>query len=51
MTKRKVQVDQLRLDNIANPSPPSNFFSFSNLLAEYDGEPLRPMTEILPTYL
>ncbi|TFK77326.1 NAD(P)-binding protein [Pluteus cervinus] len=50
-TLTRAQVDQLRLDNVVNPSPPSNHVSFASFIESYSRTPLQSVYDVLPTYL
>jgi hypothetical protein len=49
-TVTRAQVEQLKSDNIANPTPPENHASFKGLVEKYSA-PLTSVHTILPTYL
>ncbi|KAH8119858.1 NAD-binding protein [Phellopilus nigrolimitatus] len=50
-TLTRAQVEQLKIDNVVNPSPLSDHASFAELLKRFNGEPLKSVDEILPEYL
>jgi len=50
-TVTRAQVEQLKSDNVVNPSPPANHASFKDLIERHYGSPLKSVHEILPTYL
>ncbi|THH07353.1 hypothetical protein EW145_g3437 [Phellinidium pouzarii] len=50
-TLTRAQVEQLKVDNIVNPSALPGYASFPDLLRRFGGEPLRSIDEILPKYL
>ncbi|TFK56678.1 NAD(P)-binding protein [Heliocybe sulcata] len=50
-TVTRAQVEQLKSDNIVNPSPPANHASFKDLVERNSESPLKSVHEILPTYL
>jgi hypothetical protein len=43
------QIEQLKSDNIVNPSPPIDHVSFKSLLELYSG-PLSSVHDVLPAY-
>ena len=45
------QVEQLKIDNIINTSPPADHASFPKLLEKFEGDSLKGVNEILPRYL
>ncbi|RDB28710.1 NADH dehydrogenase [ubiquinone] 1 alpha subcomplex subunit 9, mitochondrial [Hypsizygus marmoreus] len=49
-TVTRAQVEQLKFDNVVNPSPSNDYFSFRQLLEKYSG-PLTSVHDILPRYL
>lgn len=48
-TVTRSQIEQLKSDNIVNPSPPSDHVSFKDLLERFSG-PLSSVHDVLPAY-
>ncbi|EJD03619.1 NAD-binding protein [Fomitiporia mediterranea MF3/22] len=51
LTLTRDQVEQLKIDNIVNTSPPSDHASFAELLEKFGGGPRKTVDEVLPQYL
>jgi len=50
-TVTRAQIEQLRSDNIVNPFPMTNHYSFRDLVELHTSDPLKSVHDVLPNYL